>query len=73
VDDRVSAAGTQEKIISVTLAAEMLAVSSQTVLRLIESGEIVAHRYGARGWWKVRRSSVVDYQEKALQASGVEY
>lgn len=43
--------------------AELLQVSSQTVLRLIRSGELTAERLTATGQYRVRRDELDKYAE----------
>ena len=54
--------------ISVAEAAKLLRCSTDTAYRLIESGELRAYRLGARGHWRVLRSSV---NEILLRANDV--
>jgi predicted site-specific integrase-resolvase len=58
----------QEETVSVQWAAEHLRVSAMTVLRYREEGLIRGYQMKARGWWRLIKSSVIEYEQK-LRAS----
>lgn len=47
-----------QRTVGVTRAAELLGVSTTTVYRLIECGDLVAYRLKNPGWYKITLDSV---------------
>jgi len=60
---------TAERTVSVSWIAKRWNVSKDTVLRLLESGQLGGYRMTKRGWWRVFESSVI-YYERALHEEG---
>jgi len=58
------------KTVSVQRIADRLGCSRDTVLRLLESGELRGFRLTPNGWWRVLESSVLEYERKLLKQSG---
>lgn len=54
----------QEETVSVQWAAEHLRVSPMTVLRYREEGLIKGYQMKERGWWRLIKSSVVEYEQR---------
>ena len=46
------------EFISAKQAARLLGCDRRSILRYLESGELLGLQYTARGWWKVSRESV---------------
>ncbi len=53
----------KEETISVQQAALYLHVSPMTVLRYREEGLIRGYQMHERGWWRLIKSSVMEYEE----------
>jgi excisionase family DNA binding protein len=45
-------------------AARMLNTSVDTLMRLVESGEIQAYQLHEGGWWRVSYDSVIEYRNR---------
>ena len=56
---------TADEILEVKEVAKILKVSTRTVIRLAERGELVAFKVG--DLWRLRRSDVDDYIERQIQ------
>jgi excisionase family DNA binding protein len=56
-----------EPTISVATAARLLRCSGGTVMRLIQSGELRAHRLSERGHWRVERKSLDELTARIRQ------
>ena len=56
---------TADEILDVKAVAKILKVSTRTVIRLAERGELVAFKVG--DLWRFRRSDVDDYVERQIQ------
>jgi predicted site-specific integrase-resolvase len=54
----------QEETVSVQWTAKQLGVSDMTVLRYREEGLLQGYQMKDRGWWRIIRSSVVEYEQK---------
>ena len=54
-----------EEILDVKEVARILKVSTRTVIRLAERGELVAFKIG--DLWRFRRSDVNDYVQQQIQ------
>lgn len=54
----------QEETVSVQWAAQYLRVSVMTVLRYREEGLIKGYQMKARGWWRLMKASVLDYEQR---------
>jgi excisionase family DNA binding protein len=54
----------QEETVSVRWAAEYLGVCTVTVLRYREEGRIQGYQMGDRGWWRLLKSSILEYESK---------
>lgn len=50
------------KELSVSRVAERLSCSRDTVLRLLESGQIKGYRLTPLGWWRILEPSVLEYE-----------
>lgn len=50
--------------VSVSVAAQMIGCSPDTVLRLIEEGAFEAWRLSARGWFRIKRESLRLYLQR---------
>jgi excisionase family DNA binding protein len=57
----------QEETVSVQWAAEYLGCSVMTVLRYVEAGFIQGYQMCDRGWWRLLKASIFDY-EKTLRS-----
>jgi excisionase family DNA binding protein len=56
---------TADEILGVKDVAQILKVSTRTVIRLAERGELTAFKVG--DLWRFRRSDVDDYIERQIQ------
>ncbi|HET7873218.1 MAG TPA: helix-turn-helix domain-containing protein [Terriglobales bacterium] len=54
----------QSRSLSVVQVAERLRTSRNTVVRLLESGELRGYRMTANGWWRIVEQSVTEYEKK---------
>ena len=52
------------RTLSVNHVAERLRTSRNTIIRLLESGELRGYRLTPQGWWRVVEQSVVEYERK---------
>jgi excisionase family DNA binding protein len=57
----------QEETVSVQWAAEYLGCSVMTVLRYVEAGFIQGYQMCDRGWWRLLKASIFEY-EKTLRS-----
>ena len=57
----------QSRTLSVVHVAERLRTSRNTVIRLLESGELRGYRLTPQGWWRVVEASVAEYEQKLRQ------
>jgi excisionase family DNA binding protein len=55
------------KVLPVSRVAARLRCSRDTVLRLLESGELQGYRLTSLGWWRVLESSLLEYEASLLQ------
>ncbi|HKV94909.1 MAG TPA: helix-turn-helix domain-containing protein [Candidatus Angelobacter sp.] len=53
----------QEETVTVTWAAQYLGVSVMTVLRYRESGLIHGYQMSERGWWRILKESILEYEK----------
>lgn len=54
----------QTDYVSVAWSARALGISKRTVLNMLESGQLVGHQLCDRGWWRIRKDSVIAYMAK---------
>jgi excisionase family DNA binding protein len=54
----------ESRTLSVVHVAERLRTSRNTVIRLLESGELRGYRLTPQGWWRVVEQSVAEYEKK---------
>lgn len=54
----------ESRTLSVVHVAERLRTSRNTVIRLLESGELRGYRLTPQGWWRVVEASVAEYEKK---------
>jgi excisionase family DNA binding protein len=47
--------------VSVKWVAKRLRCSEDTVLRLIEAGDLEAYRWREGGWWRISYNSLIDF------------
>ncbi|HEX7289480.1 MAG TPA: helix-turn-helix domain-containing protein [Candidatus Angelobacter sp.] len=57
----------EARTLSVVHVAERLRTSRNTVIRLLESGELRGYRMTPQGWWRVVEQSVAEYEKKLRQ------
>jgi excisionase family DNA binding protein len=60
------------KSVSVSHVAEMLDCSHDTVIRMIESGELKAYQLRRLSPWRIFYESVIEYVERVHRDAGVE-
>jgi excisionase family DNA binding protein len=61
---KLSSVNDREETVTVKWAADRLKVSEMTVLRYIEEGLFRAYQMKARGWWRIVKSSLLQYEQK---------
>ena len=54
----------QEEHVSPQWAAEYLGCSVMTVLRYVEAGFIQGYQMCDRGWWRLLKASIFEYEKK---------
>lgn len=54
----------EQRTVSVAWVAERLKCSRDTVIRLLQSGDLRGYRLTAVGWWRVVEKSVAEYEQK---------
>lgn len=54
----------EQRTVSVAWVAERLRCSRDTVVRLLQSGELRGYRLTPIGWWRVVEKSVAEYEQK---------
>jgi len=54
----------ESRTLSVVHVAKRLRTSRNTIIRLLESGELRGYRLTAHGWWRVVEQSVTEYEKK---------
>jgi excisionase family DNA binding protein len=54
----------EQNTVSVARVADRLKCSRDTVIRLLQSGELRGYRLTRFGWWRVIESSVLEYKQK---------
>ena len=57
--------------VSVSWVMNRLKVSRVTVLQFCNDGTLKAYRLKKKGWWRVLRSSVNDFERNIRNASGL--
>lgn len=55
------------KELSVSRVASRLSCSRDTVLRLLESGQLKGYRLTRLGWWRILEPSVLEYEASLQQ------
>lgn len=54
----------KEETVSVKWAAKYLGCSVMTVLRYLEAGFIHGYQMSERGWWRIVKSSILEYEAR---------
>ena len=54
----------EEEHVTPKWAAEYLRCSVMTVLRYVEEGRIKGYQMCDRGWWRILKASLVEYENK---------
>jgi excisionase family DNA binding protein len=54
----------QEEHVTPQWAAEYLGCSVMTVLRYVEEGLIEGYQMCERGWWRLLKASIMEYEKK---------
>lgn len=58
---------TSSDYVSVSWVMRALNCNKDTVYNLLETGVLRGHQLRDRGWWKIRKDSVVSYMEKICE------
>lgn len=65
-----SSGNAREETVTVKWAADRLRVSEMTVLRYIEAGLFRAYQLKERGWWRIVKSSLLEYEKTVRERMG---
>jgi excisionase family DNA binding protein len=64
MDSAPEKSSTDKKSVPVAFVARRMGCSRDTVLRLLQSGELKGYRLTPNGWWRVIEDSFLEYKER---------
>lgn len=59
---------TDKKCVPVASVAKQMGCSRDTVIRLLQSGDLQGYRLTPNGWWRVLEDSFLEYKERIESA-----